>query len=66
MLVDKPVDKYGGSWGMTLEERVKSGQNLDIVEIERIPLEEVFMRMAEELAKRSTCARNQVLSLIHI
>ncbi len=24
---------------------------------DRIPLEEVYMRMAEELAKRSTCAR---------
>ena len=64
MLVDKPVDKYAGSWGMTLEERVKSGQNLEIVEIERIPLEEVFMRMAEELAKRSTCARSQVGTVI--
>jgi dCMP deaminase len=31
---------------------------------ERIPLEEVYMRMAEELAKRSTCARNQVGSVI--
>src|SRR5947199_8188236 len=31
---------------------------------DRIPLEEVFMRMAEELAKRSTCARNQVGSVI--
>lgn len=30
----------------------------------RIPLEEVFMRMAEELSKRSTCARNQVGSVI--
>jgi dCMP deaminase len=30
----------------------------------RIPLEEVYMRMAEELAKRSTCARNQVGSVI--
>src|SRR5581483_184429 len=30
----------------------------------RIPLEEVFMRMAEELAKRSTCARLQVGSVI--
>jgi len=27
---------------------------------DRIPLEEVYMRMAEELAKRSTCARLQV------
>ena len=31
---------------------------------ERITLEEVYMRMAEELAKRSTCARNQVGSVI--
>jgi dCMP deaminase len=31
---------------------------------DRIPLEEVFMRMAEELAKRSTCARSQVGSVI--
>jgi dCMP deaminase len=31
---------------------------------ERIPLEEVYMRMAEELAKRSTCARTQVGSVI--
>src|SRR4030081_2414413 len=31
---------------------------------DRIPLEEVYMRMAEELAKRSTCARSQVGSVI--
>ena len=31
---------------------------------DRIPIEEVYMRMAEELAKRSTCARNQVGSVI--
>lgn len=31
---------------------------------ERIPLEEVYMRMAEELSKRSTCARNRVGSVI--
>jgi dCMP deaminase len=31
---------------------------------ERIPLEEVYMRMAEELAKRSTCARLRVGSVI--
>src|SRR5919109_334599 len=30
----------------------------------RIPLEEVYMRMAEELGKRSTCARTQVGSVI--
>src|SRR5215467_12094039 len=31
---------------------------------DRIPLEEVYMRMAEELAKRSTCSRSQVGSVI--
>ena len=31
---------------------------------QRIPLEEVYMRMSEELAKRSTCARLQVGSVI--
>src|SRR5260221_11711720 len=31
---------------------------------DRIPLEEVYMRMAEELAKPSTCARLQVGSVI--
>ncbi len=31
---------------------------------DRIPLEEVYMRMAEELAKRSTCLRTQVGSVI--
>lgn len=42
----------------------------EVVEVEigqvpaRIPLEEVFMRMAEELAKRSTCLRTQVGSVI--
>ena len=35
-----------------------------MTELDRIPLEEVYMRMAEELAKRSTCARNQVGSVI--
>jgi dCMP deaminase len=42
-------------------------QRLDVpsaVMPDRIPLEEVYMRMAEELAKRSTCARNQVGSVI--
>lgn len=33
-------------------------------EVERIPLFEVYMRMAEELAKRSTCARLQVGTVI--
>jgi len=31
---------------------------------DRIPLEEVYMRMSEELAKRSTCARLQVGTVI--
>ena len=37
---------------------------MDEVVPDRIPLEEVYMRMAEELAKRSTCARSQVGSVI--
>jgi len=32
--------------------------------VERIPLYEVYMRMAEELAKRSTCVRLQVGTVI--
>ena len=32
--------------------------------VERVPLYEVYMRMAEELAKRSTCARLQVGTVI--
>ncbi|MEE8193664.1 MAG: deaminase [Gemmatimonadales bacterium] len=32
--------------------------------LDRIPLYEVYMRMAEELAKRSTCARLQVGTVI--
>lgn len=32
--------------------------------VDRIPLYEVYMRMAEELAKRSTCARAQVGAVI--
>jgi dCMP deaminase len=35
-----------------------------MTELDRIPLEEVYMRMAQELAKRSTCARNQVGTVI--
>lgn len=34
------------------------------LEVDRIPLYEVYMRMAEELAKRSTCARLQVGTVI--
>src|SRR6058998_3969055 len=33
-------------------------------QVERIPLYEVYMRMAEELAKRSTCARLQVGTVV--
>lgn len=33
-------------------------------EVDRIPLYEVYMRMAEELSKRSTCARLQVGTVI--
>jgi dCMP deaminase len=33
-------------------------------DLERIPLYEVYMRMAEDLAKRSTCARLQVGTVI--
>ena len=33
-------------------------------EVDRIPLYEVYMRMAEELAKRSTCSRLQVGTVI--
>ena len=33
-------------------------------DVSRIPLYEVYMRMAEELAKRSTCARLQVGTVV--
>lgn len=33
-------------------------------ELERIPLYEVYMRMAEDLAKRSTCSRLQVGTVV--
>jgi dCMP deaminase len=51
---------YAGGWG--------GGKVYHWVAMEaapdRIPLEEVYMRMAEQLAKRSTCARSQVGSVI--
>ena len=34
------------------------------LQVDRIPLYEVYMRMAEELAKRSTCARLQVGTVV--
>src|SRR5438270_39213 len=37
---------------------------MDGAKPDRNPLEEVYMRMAEELAKRSTCERTQVGSVI--
>jgi dCMP deaminase len=39
---------------------VPDGFVADIEEVSRPPLYEVYMRMAEELAKRSTCSRLQV------
>ena len=41
-----------------------AGEEVETYEVERIPLYEVYMRMAEELAKRSTCARLQVGTVI--
>lgn len=39
---------------------VEEGDAIPRVDVERPPLYEVYMRMAEELAKRSTCARLRV------
>src|SRR5690606_8874315 len=36
----------------------------EVLAVERPPLYEVYMRMAEELAKRSTCARLRVGTVI--
>lgn len=44
-----------------------SGANVDLAGgnvVDRVPLYEVYMRMAEELAKRSTCARARVGTVI--
>src|SRR5438309_1120079 len=54
--IDKPVNLTS----MAAEDPI---QQLDPTP-DRIPLEEVYMRMAEELSKRSTCARLQVGSVI--
>jgi len=64
MLVDKPVDKPLENRVKTVDEAGETGQKLPAAEAGRIPLQEVYMRMAEELAKRSTCARNQVGTVI--
>lgn len=40
--------------------RTPGGADVPPPLVERIPIYEVFMRMAEELAKRSTCARLRV------
>lgn len=37
---------------------------VDATVVDRVPLYEVYMRMAEELAKRSTCARARVGTVI--
>ena len=39
-------------------------QDVGEKDVDRIPLYEVYMRMAEELAKRSTCSRLQVGTVI--
>lgn len=39
-------------------------EEVEAYEVNRIPLYEVYMRMADELAKRSTCARLQVGTVI--
>ncbi|TMF52752.1 MAG: hypothetical protein E6I21_04005 [Chloroflexi bacterium] len=54
--IDKTVN-------MTLMAEIKPLPNAEPAP-DRIPLEEVYMRMAEELAKRSTCARLQVGTVI--
>lgn len=64
MLVDKPVKNPSANPGRAVDEWAKAGQSLLPDAPDRIPLEEVYMRMAEELAKRSTCARNQVGAVI--
>lgn len=43
-----------------LREGDTEGEGISSLSVERPPLYEVYMRMAEELAKRSTCARLQV------
>src|SRR5437016_6284442 len=54
--INKPIN-------MTLMAKVHPLPDADQAP-DRIPLEEVYMRMAEELAKRSTCARLQVGTVI--
>jgi dCMP deaminase len=44
--------------------RVADGEAARTPPVERIPLYEVYMRMAEELAKRSTCVRARVGTVI--
>src|SRR6266849_4207601 len=58
-------------WELGIDKPVNMGKMASIEPVslsdqapDRIPLEEVYMRMAEELAKRSTCARLQVGSVI--
>src|SRR2546427_6241497 len=57
---EKGIDK---TVNMTLMAEIKPLPDAEPAP-DRIPLEEVYMRMAEELAKRSTCARLQVGTVI--
>lgn len=41
-----------------------AADGVSVPAVERIPLYEVYMRMAEELAKRSTCSRLQVGTVV--
>ena len=50
--------------GDSVENEMHSAADTAEVPVDRPPLFEVYMRMAEELAKRSTCARLQVGTVI--
>jgi len=59
------VRKVGIDKGVNLRKMATPNPSAEPDQVpDRIPLEEVYMRMAEELAKRSTCARLQVGSVI--
>tara|TARA_B100000405_G_scaffold102029_1_gene71076 strand:+ start:2244 stop:2792 length:549 start_codon:yes stop_codon:yes gene_type:complete len=50
--------------GDLVEDEMNSTSDTEEIPVGRPPLFEVYMRMAEELAKRSTCARLQVGTVI--
>ena len=50
--------------GDLVENAMNSTSDTEEIPVGRPPLFEVYMRMAEELAKRSTCARLQVGTVI--